>query len=439
VLRIGASNSACESAQALLVCRVPVRSQAGSEWPRGEWSEVDKVHERGTFKALAWLMERIRHVDDQFSSWQTVQMPSELSNCERCAPSAPTIAWSKSNKKMIAIENSVQAGAYERSLKRRPSPFVTQLKLDDDEVGTVRVGLNIPSLLHRAMSRLPSANRTEPITLSWRLDTDFIPAAKLNFPKFELDSNKKDAEHAQPPNFKIKLRVEQLRSLTWMLDREAIDAVPFTEEEVSEAMLDPLGWRAEGRAQRHVHVRGGVLADQVGYGKTAITLALIDCTAKQVKAELTKKSPLPGKIRVKGTLCIVPPHLTRQWNTEIHKFIGTKHYKSIVISTAANLNSITIEQFEEADIVIVASNLYRSGVYLENLETFAAAGALPSQDGRYFESRVDDAFKDLEAQTDRLRDEGPLAVMREIREARKRGLFKLLSMFHRTNLIFYRE
>jgi hypothetical protein len=253
VLRIGASNSACESAQALLVCRVPVRSQAGSEWPRGEWSEVDKVHERGTFKALAWLMERIRHVDDQFSSWQTVQMPSELSNCERCAPSAPTIAWSKSNKKMIAIENSVEAGAYERSLKRRPSPFVTQLKLDGDGVGTVRVGLNIPSLLHRAMSRLPSANRTEPITLSWRLDTDFIPAAKLSLPKFELDSNKKDAEHAQPPNFKIKLRVEQLRSLTWMLDREAIDAVPFIEEEVSEAVLDSLGWRAEGRAQRHVH------------------------------------------------------------------------------------------------------------------------------------------------------------------------------------------
>lgn len=422
MLRIAASGVACESAKALLVCTVPVRSPAGPEWSQGGWKEVDKIHERGTFKALAWLMERIRHVDDHFSSWQTVEMPAELSNCERCAPSAPTIAWSKSSKKMIAIENSVEAGAYERSLKRRPSPFVTQLKLDGDGIGTVRVGLNIPSLLHRAMSRLPSANRTDPIALSWRLDTDFAPAAKLSLPKFELDSNKKDAEHAQPPNFKIKLRVEQLRSLTWMLDREASDAAPFVEEEVSEAVLDPLGWRAEGRAQRPVHVRGGVLADQVGYGKTAITLALIDCTAKEVEAELAKKSLLPGKIRLKATLCIVPPHLTRQWNTEIHKFMGTKRYKSVVISTAANLNSISIEEFEEADIVIVASNLYRSSVYLENLETLAAAGPLPSQDGRYFESRVDDALKGLAAQTDRLRDEGSLAVMKEIREARKRGM-----------------
>lgn len=263
-----------------------MRAQAGPEWPHGQWGEVDRVHERKTFKGIAWLTERIRHVDGHFRSWQPVDMPCGLINCERCAPTAPTITWSKSKQKMVAIENTIEAGAYERSLKRRPSPFVTQLKLDEDGVGTVRVGLNVPSLLHRAMSRLPSTNRSEPISLSWRLDTDFTPSAQFKFPKFILDSNKNDAEHAQPPNFKTDLRVEQLRSLTWMLNREAIDAAPFIEEEVSEAVLDPLGWRAEGRAQRPIHVRGGVLADQVGYGKTAITLALIDCTSKQVKNDL---------------------------------------------------------------------------------------------------------------------------------------------------------
>lgn len=411
------------------MCTVPIRTQAGSEWPRDEWKEVDKVHERGTFKALAWLMERIRHVDDHFSSWQTIKMPAELENCERCAPSAPTIAWCKVGKKMVAVENSIEAGAYERSLKRRPSPFVIQLKLDNDGIGTVRIGLNIPSLLHRAMSRLPSANRSERIRLSWRLDTDFTPTARINLPKFTLESNKTDIEHSQPPNFKIKLRVEQLRSLTWMLAREARDAAPFIEEEVSEAVLDALGWRAEGRAQRPVHIRGGVLADQVGYGKTAITLALIDCTAKEVEAEMTKAAPIPGKIRLKATLCIVPPHLTRQWHSEGHKFIGTKKYKYIVISTAANLNSLTIEKFQEADIVIIASNLYRSTVYLDNLETLAASGALPAQDGRYFESRVDDILKGLGVQTDRLKDHGSLAVMKEIREARKRGMLHSSAIF----------
>jgi hypothetical protein len=48
-----------------------------------------------------------------------------------------------------------------------------------------------------------------------------------------------------------------------------------------------------------------------------------------------------------------------------------------VLSTATNLNPLTIEQVQEADIVIVASNLFHSSVYLANLELFAGAGALP--------------------------------------------------------------
>lgn len=324
---------------------------------------------------------------------------------------------------MVPIENTVQAGAFERSLKQRPSPFITQLKLDANGLATVRIGLNIPSLLHRAMSRLPTANRVEPVSLSWRLDADYTPAAKLSLPKFALSSNKLDAEHAQPPNFKVSLRVEQLRSLTWMLAREDANAEPFIEEEVSEAILEPLGWRAEGRAQREIHVRGGVLADQVGYGKTAITLALIDCTAKKITAELADPNlpPIHGKIRVKATLCIVPPHLTRQWAKETDKFVVAKKYKVKIISTAANLNGMTIEDFQEADIVIVASNLFKSGVYLENLEALAAKGSLAANEGRHFNATVAKALEGLREQVERLRDEGSGAVMAEMKESIKRG------------------
>jgi hypothetical protein len=48
-----------------------------------------------------------------------------------------------------------------------------------------------------------------------------------------------------------------------MLTRERNDEC-FYEEEVSEAMLRPLGWIVEGRAVCLVLVRGGVLADEVG-------------------------------------------------------------------------------------------------------------------------------------------------------------------------------
>jgi hypothetical protein len=328
------------------------------------------------------------------------------------------------NKKDVPFENTIQAGEYERSLKRRPSPFVTQLKLDKDGTGTVRVGINIPSLVHRAFSRLPSQNRTGAPTISWRLNTDFTATAKLHLPKFVIASNKLDKEHAQPPSFKIPLRKEQLRSLEWMLQREALEGEPFVEEEISEAILGPLGWRAEGRAQRPVHVRGGVLADQVGYGKTAITLGLIDCAHKNVAKEFAKMGRVKGKIGTKATAIIVPPHLTKQWKSEGQKFAGNR-FKTVVLSTATSLNSVTIEDIQEADLVVVASNLFRSSVYLANLESLAATGPLPAQDGRYFNAKLQTTLGKLRAQTDLLQDEGSVAVMRKIREGRRKRMFCL--------------
>ena len=145
---------------------------------------------------------------------------------------------------------------------------MTQLKLDETDEGVVCIGVNISSLMHRALSLLPTVGRTSPASLSWRLNTSFTPAVEMSFPKFKLASNKRDTEHTQPPHLS-KYHVEQLRSLSWMLAQESKSAPPFTEEEISEAILEPLGWRAEGRAQRPqaVHVRSGAaLTDEVGYG-----------------------------------------------------------------------------------------------------------------------------------------------------------------------------
>ena len=100
-----------------------------------------------------------------------------------------------------------------------------------------------------------------------------------------------------------------------MKHQEADDSPFFIEEEVAEAILPTLGWRAQGMAQRPIRVRGGVLADQVGYGKTTITLGLIDATHKKAKkiVEKLEDENFHGYFPVKATLVVVPPHLTRQW------------------------------------------------------------------------------------------------------------------------------
>lgn len=377
------------------------------------------MHERGTFKALAWLTERIKNVDDRFVNWQVLESPPIDHNCERCAPTPPEVKWALVKNKPVAMEDVVQAGEYERALKRRPAPFVTQLKLSDDGVGTVRIGLNMTSLMHRAWSRLPPG-RKEKAVLSWRLQTDFFPVAELVLPKFQLSSNRHDVEHKQPPSFKIPLRPEQLRSLTWMVQRESKNVEPFIEEEISEAVLEALSWRAEGRAERPIRIRGGVLADEVGYGKTAITLGLIDCKAKEVEKEFDNIDDIKGKIPVRATLIVVPPHLTRQWNSEVQKFTR-KRFKVVVLTTASNLNSTTIEEIQDADIVVVASNLFKSNVYLDNLETLAAAGSLPNADGRFFNARLDVSLQSLEGQVERLKNEGAVKVMEVVQEASKKG------------------
>ncbi|KAJ2934887.1 hypothetical protein H1R20_g2299, partial [Candolleomyces eurysporus] len=417
---ISFSMDACQNAHALLTCAVSLGDHAGPEWPRGSWGQVDKVHERGTFRSIAWLLEPVRHIADKFSGWQSVDSQNSVEHqCNRCAPTSPSLRWVVQNRKTIAIEDVIQAGEYERRLKQRPAPFSTELKLDTDGTGHVRVGANILSLLHRAYSRLPTINRKEAVSLSWRLDTNFTPAANSNLSKFNLLSNKKDKVHAQPPNFKLPLRLEQARSLEWMIYRESSEAEPFVEEEISEAVMEPLGWRAEGRAQRPVRIRGGVLADQVGYGKTAISLGLIDCTSKQVKEEFSKIGRIPGKIPVRATLIIVPPHLTRQWHSEIGKFMK-KQPKVVVISTVSNLNKTTIEEIEEAEMVIVASNIFKSNVYLENLSLLGGVAEFPSRDGRHFNAHLEKTLSSLKVQVDRLQEEGSEAVLQEVKDAQQR-------------------
>lgn len=198
---------------------------------------------------------------------------------------------------------------YLQALKNRPSPLLIHTRQVDDSF-EFRVGLNAATLAHKALGSLPvhrldSFAATEPI-VSWRLKS--ATGVELGFGRvgaprlFTLPSNKQDPQAEQPPHFvKVQLRPEQLRSLTWMVAQEN-EPKPWVEEEVSEAVLPQLGWHAEAKATREVSVRGGVLADEVGYGKTAITVGLI--SAQLDKIELPKQT---DRIPIKATLIVIPP------------------------------------------------------------------------------------------------------------------------------------
>lgn len=294
-------------------------------------------------------------------------------------------------------------------MKNRPTPFILQLRLDE-QFGSFRIGLNIVSLAHRALARLPPNASKGKIQLSWRLTPGQIADVPQLPRVFILPSNKKDPQHAQPKGFKLSLRKEQLRSLWWMLEQEKAEGKThtFIEEEISESALPALGWRAEGKAERPVMIRGGVIADQVGYGKTIISLALIAETKG-----LAKPEPAPaGLVDLKATLIVVPGHLSKQWPSEIKRFTGSS-FQTIVIQTMKDLNGCSISDLAKADIIVMASDIFESDMYWQRFEYLSAQPQdwlNDTQGGRFFADRLDTALGGLRTQTEHLQEGGDAAA-----------------------------
>ncbi|EKD04517.1 DNA repair protein rad8 [Trichosporon asahii var. asahii CBS 8904] len=423
---ISNATSDCDQSVAILSVTVPLDAKhAESMWTKGTWGQVDLDREGNTtFANLAWITERLPPLDS-FSSWSVLN--DSKSTCLKCAPRPPTIHWIKQSGKfdkagrkttktmstVIAFEDRKEAGVYEY-------PFSVQLRLDDG-TGSFRIGLNPSSLAHRAMARLPHAGRDD-VVLSWRLVTSLVAEEPQPPRVFLLPSNKRDPQHPQPEGFLLPLRKEQLRSLWWMLQQEKAPGKThtFVEEEISEAALPALGWRAEGKAERPVMVRGGVIADQVGYGKTIISLALVAETRNEIDGDTPEP---PGLIDVRATLIIVPGHLSKQWPSEIERFTG-KMFRTVVIQTMKDLANVSIADISKADIVIMAAEVFDSDVYWERFEYL---GAQPEgwlndkQGGRFFGERLDTALETLRQETEALKDgaDNAVALMKDLHQKSK--------------------
>merc|ERR1719443_1193297 len=71
-------------------------------------------------------------------------------------------------------------------------------------------------------------------------------------------------------------------------------------------------WRLEGRLWcEYRGIQGGVLADAIGYGKTACTIGLVDCTRKHSLPKVP--SGYAGFIPSRATLVLAPTNLHSQW------------------------------------------------------------------------------------------------------------------------------
>ena len=325
--------------------------------------------------------------------------------CLICSPTKPHVKWRHVRKgrktTFQPIEDGQEAAVYERALKARPNPWLLRFLVEQTTANhrlSLQVGFNADSMVQRSLGLFPRGTPPRKAMVAvtpdlsrcsydWRI-VPHVEKARACFPKLLISSNKLDEEAEQPPNFKkFKLRREQLRSLHWMLQMESSTkdsngyaAGTFFEEEVTEAVLPGLNWRAEGRVCRPVLVRGGIIADEVGYGKTAITLGLID-SAKYVNEESKRppKNVIQGFIQTKATLVVVPAHLMGQWPSEIRKFLPATT-RVCVIKDMSSFNKLTIDSVKKADIVVVNFSVLSNEKYFSRLARLSGInpGSLPS-------------------------------------------------------------
>jgi len=279
----------------------------------------------------------------------------------------------------------------------------------------VRPGVLLLGMLRRGTA-LPAARFT------WRVtDSSASPEQSSSLEKrplstsvgeFSILSNLEDAACTQPPGFvRYPLRREQLRSLGWMLSQERRRKEPFvTELREFATCPDAPHWRLEGSLRcEYSDVKGGVLADAIGYGKTACTIGLVDSTRE---ASLPRvPAPFTGFIPTRATLILAPTNLHGQWLAEISKFTGDS-LKVLSVPTCAQLKRLSLRELAEADIVVATYRLFYSTPYLRRLEELARGKrpgfAFPKQPagqavGSDWSRAYRTAFEALPAWADKLR------------------------------------
>ena len=136
----------------------------------------------------------------------------------------------------------------------------------------------------------PSAK--EALRVEWRVGPRLEARSTLDFP---IRSSKGEARASQPPaavwSADLELYPRQLAVLKWMQDIEA-GRVHFDEREYADAQLPGVGWQLQSKAGIEGPLRGGVLADALGAGKTVTVIALV---AADVQA--ARKLPLRARRR----------------------------------------------------------------------------------------------------------------------------------------------
>ncbi|KAI9792106.1 MAG: hypothetical protein M1816_003088 [Peltula sp. TS41687] len=197
------------------------------------------------------------------------------------------------------------------------------------------------------------------------------------------------------PELRSRLYPFQKRAVRWLLRREGVDVHSSGKlcRYDPPARPLPLSFRrevdADGRECFVSHLYGaitrnlddfaahggdhfgGILAEEMGLGKTVELIALIllhkpDLVARRPNPEIDPSSKSPPSA-TGGTLIVTPPHILQQWITELEHHAPTLkvfHYKGLKDKTIGYLEHAEILQLLKGyDVVLTTYRVLTSEVY----------------------------------------------------------------------------
>lgn len=137
---------------------------------------------------------------------------------------------------------------------------------------------------------------------------------------------------------------------------------------------------------KRLPLRGGVLADVTGSGKTAVTLALILSTLSLSRSlpQASLMTPLEQHLyfRSSATLVVTPHYLSGQWQQELKKFVQVQHLKIVTVTNLREFRRVTLPQLLAADLVLTTDTFVTSKRYVDevNYQARCLLGLPPQSD-----------------------------------------------------------
>ncbi|KAI0538137.1 hypothetical protein GGR58DRAFT_313121 [Xylaria digitata] len=328
----------------------------------GHWAIVLRSDYSALFDLLAPVNVNLKGIESMIHSTIT-------ESCESYCLNLPKVHWmektidatktiDRSAREPYYLSNEMHI--YEEELRKSGEPLqvAVNIKESENRKGWKEVKanyeVNVDLLMHRAANHLPRPKDPSgvlPIKAFVDIKRGSLNIPNLKFESFRNSLRRLRGESPQENTLYSELFInghtltkQQQISLGWMLKRE-LEPPSFTEREIEECRSDPLNLRVLAVAERGVSRPGGILADDVGYGKTVVTLALIAAQQEydQKKCQEERDGIEGDTSLLAASLVFAPKHLVDQWSEEAAKFLGWKNPDVLVIKSSRGLQSMLVK------------------------------------------------------------------------------------------------